>query len=69
MRAFRAALLVYDRRDLLPSQDHEEKWAKKVADYKDKMLADDPEYQREERFDGLIAFLFPEVWAALLKMN
>jgi len=50
----------------LKSQDHEEKWAKKVADYKEKILANDPEYQREERFDGLIAFLFPEVWDALL---
>lgn len=69
VRAFRAALWVYDRGDLLKSQDHEDKWAKKVADYKEKILADDPEYQREERFDGLIALLFPEVWGALLKMN
>jgi competence CoiA-like predicted nuclease len=64
VRAFRTALWVYDRGELLKSQDHEEKWAKKVADYKERILANDPEYQREERFDGLIAFLFPEVWEA-----
>lgn len=64
VRAFRTALWVYDRGDLLKSQDHEERWAKKVADYKERILANDSEYQREERFDGLIAFLFPEVWEA-----
>jgi competence CoiA-like predicted nuclease len=69
VRAFRAALWVYGRGDLLKSQDHEKKWSKKVEEYKEKILANDPEYQREERFDGLIAFLFPEVWEALLKMK
>jgi hypothetical protein len=64
VRIFRTALRVYERGDLLKSQDHEEKWAKKVADYKERILANDLEYQREERFDGLIAYLFPEVWEA-----
>lgn len=67
VRAFRAALWVYGRRALLDSQDHEKKWAKKVEEYKEKLRANDPEYQREERFDGLIAFLFPEVWEVLSK--
>ena len=69
VRAFRAALWVYDRGGLLDSQDHEKKWARKVEEYKEKLRANDPEYQREERFDGLIAFLFPEVWEVLLKMK
>jgi hypothetical protein len=61
------ALSVYGRGDLLKSQDHEKKWAKKVEKYKGKLKANDAEYQREERFDGLIAFLFPEVWEAFSK--
>lgn len=69
IRAFRAALLVYARRDLLEQEDHEKKWAKKVEEYKEKLRVNDPEYQREERYDGLITFLFPEVWKALLKMK
>jgi len=64
VRAFRTALGVYDRAELLRSQDPEEKWAKKVEEYKEKLKANDSKYQREERFDGLIAFLFPEVWDA-----
>lgn len=67
VRAFRAALLVYNRGDLLKSQDHEKKWAKKVEEYKVKLRENDPEYQREERFDKLIAFLFPEVWDEIRK--
>lgn len=66
IRAFRVALSVYDRGDLLKSQDPEKKWAKKVEEYREKLKANDDEYQREERFDGLIAFLFPEVWEALI---
>ena len=69
IRAFRAALLVYDRRGLLESEDHDGKWAKRVAGYKEKLTVNDADYQREEQYDGLIAFLFPEVWKVLLKMN
>ncbi|CAG0938221.1 hypothetical protein GALLN_00167 [Gallionellaceae bacterium] len=67
VRAFRTALGVYDRAALLESQDPDQKWAKKVEKYKAKLKANDPEYQREERWDGLIAFLFPEVWEAFPK--
>lgn len=67
VRAFRTALGVYDRGELLKSQDPDQKWAKKVEKYKEKIKANDPQYQREERFDGLIAFLFPEVWDAFPK--
>ena len=67
IRVFRVALSVYDRGDLLKSQDHGKKWPKKVEEYREKLNANDPEYQREERFDGLIAFLFPEVWDAFPK--
>ncbi|MDD2469234.1 MAG: DUF6035 family protein [Desulfobulbus sp.] len=68
LRAFRVALRVYNRGSLLESQDHEKKWARKVEEYKEKLRVNDPEYRREERLDGLIAFLFPEIWDVLKKL-
>lgn len=49
IRAFRAALLVYKRGDLLESEDREGKWSRRVADYKEKLAKNDADYQREEQ--------------------
>ncbi len=65
IRAFRAALLVYDRGDLLKREDKKGNWAKRVIEYKKKLAEGDKDYDRDEQYDPLIAFLFPEVWAVL----
>lgn len=65
VRAFRAALQVYERSDLLRQQDREENWKRKVKEYLPKLANGDKAYDRDKRHDTLIAFLFPEVWAVL----
>lgn len=59
--AFRLALAAYDRRDLILSEDHSGLWRKKVDHYKPLMDRGSSEYQPDRRFDGLVAFLFPEI--------
>lgn len=67
VRAFRAALQAYERAEQIKAEDPEGRWAKKVAEYKPRINAGDPEYERDKRFDSLIAFLFPETWQILAK--
>ncbi len=67
VRAFRAALQAYGRAEQIKAEDPEGRWAKKVAEYKPRINARDKEYERDKRFDSLIAFLFPEAWRILSK--
>lgn len=69
LQIFRVALLVYNRRDQINSEDSEKKWEKKVKDYKEKISAGDTAYNRETKFDSLIAFLFPEVWSKIQELD
>ena len=59
--AFRLALASYNRRDLILSEDQSGLWRKKVDLYKPLMDQGSSEYQPDRRFDGLVAFLFPEI--------
>jgi competence CoiA-like predicted nuclease len=59
--AFRLALSAYDRRSLIRSEDQSGLWQKKVDQYKPLMEQGSSEYQPDRRFDGLVAFLFPEI--------
>jgi hypothetical protein len=59
--AFRLALAAYDRRALILSQDQSQLWRKKVVRYKALMDEGALEYLPDRRFDGLVAFLFPEI--------
>lgn len=59
--AFRLALSAYDRRGLILSDDQSGLWRKKVERYKPLMDQGSSEYQPDRRFDGLVAFLFPEI--------
>lgn len=59
--AFRLALAAYDRRGLILSEDQSGLWRKKVDRYKPLMDEGAAEYQPDRRFDGLVAFLFPEL--------
>ena len=55
-------MLVYDRAEQIKAEDPEGKWAKKVREYKERIKDGDTAYNRDTKYDGLIAFLFPEVW-------
>lgn len=59
--AFRLALVAYDRRALIESEDQSKLWQKKADRYKALMKEGAPEYSPDRRFDGLVAFLFPEI--------
>ncbi|MBK7022709.1 MAG: hypothetical protein IPH41_04070 [Sulfuritalea sp.] len=65
LRAFRAALRAYGRASQIKAEDAEGRWARKVAAYKEKLAARDPDYERDRNFDSLIAYLFPETWSIL----
>ena len=71
IQPLRAALLVYDRAQQVREEDSSErgeregKWAKKAREYRERMREGDTAYDRERRFDPLVAFLFPEVGAQL----
>lgn len=65
LRAFRAALKAYGRADQIKAEDTEGRWKRKVADYKGKLAARDPAYDRDKSFDSIIGFLFPETWSIL----
>lgn len=65
VRAFRVALLVYGRGEQLKREDKKNNWAKRVKEYKVRLAQGDKDYDRDEQFDSLIAFLFPEVWEAM----
>lgn len=58
---FRLALAAYGRRDLILSEDQSGLWRKKVERYKPLMDQGSSEYLPDHRFDGLVAFLFPEI--------
>lgn len=62
MRYFAAALNVYGRKGQLIAEDKEGKWKKKLEDYKSRIRTNDTDYERNEMFDSITAFLFPEVW-------
>ena len=59
--AFRLVLAAYGRRGLILSEDQSGLWRKKVDRYKPLMDKGSSEYQPDRRFDGLVAFLFPEI--------
>lgn len=59
--AFRLALAAYGRRDLILCEDQSGLWRKKVERYKPLMDQGSSEYLPDHRFDGLVAFLFPEI--------
>lgn len=59
--AFRLALAAYDRRGLILSEDQSGLWRKKVDHYKPLIDQGSSEYQPDRRFNGLVAFLFPEI--------
>ncbi len=65
--AFRLALAAYDRRDLILKEDESGHWRKKVVLYKAKMDEGALDYLPDRRFDGLVAFLFPEITEGLGK--
>lgn len=69
VQAFRAALMVYNRAEQVKAEDSKGKWAKKVKEYKERMSAGDTAYNRETIYDGLIAFLFPEVWSKIQELE
>lgn len=75
IQPFRAALMAYDRAAQVKAEDAPEsgqqkgRWAKKVEAYKARLRAGDPAYAREQKHDPLIAFLFPEVWEKLKKLE
>lgn len=60
---FRKALKAYNRADLIRREDHSGKWAVKVAEYKERIRADDPAYVPDTEHDALVDVLFPEVMA------
>jgi hypothetical protein len=58
---FRLALAAYGRGEMILAQDQSGLWRKRVAHYRPLMDQGSSEYQPDRRFDGLIAFLFPEI--------
>jgi hypothetical protein len=62
LQIFRKALHVYGRADQLTSEDQSGKWALRVKKYKAAIAAGDPSYAHDQEFDGLLAFLFPELF-------
>lgn len=64
LRLFRAALVAYDRADLIRHEDRSGNWARKVDNYKKCIREGDPEYEPDRTHDGLVGLLFPEVKAA-----
>jgi hypothetical protein len=69
MAHFRAALLAYGRAQQVRAEDKKGFWVAKVKIYKARMQDGDPAYVRSRTFDGLIEFLFPEVWTELLRWD
>lgn len=59
--AFRLALAAYDRRKQILAEDESGLWRKKVLQYRSLMDKGALEYLPDRRFDGLVAFLFPEI--------
>lgn len=59
---FRTALKVYERAELIRSQDQSGKWAAKVAEYKARTHQGDPSYAADRTHDALVRLLFPELF-------
>lgn len=64
LRALINALMVYQRADQIRSEDHTGRWMKKVKVYRPLLVANHPDYRANQQFDGLVAFLFPELAAS-----
>ena len=69
LKSFRVALWVYGRAEQIQKEDAEGKkpgaWKDKVKHYMKQIQARDSNYDHDPCFDGLIAFLFPEIWRGM----
>ena len=62
---FRQALAAYGRAKLIEELDHTGRWRAKVADYKQAILRDAPEYRVPDGLIPLLSVLFPQMAPAL----
>ena len=62
LQIFRKALQIYDRGGQLKAEDRTGKWALRVKKYRAAIKAGDPDFAPEEKYDELLAFLFPELF-------
>lgn len=59
---FRAALKAFGRAEQIRAEDQSGKWAAKVAEYKARIRACDPDYAPDTEHDALVRLLFPEMF-------
>jgi hypothetical protein len=58
---FKLILAAHDRGERIKSEDASRKWRQKVTVYREAWASGDEHFDHDDRFDPLVAFLFPEI--------